>query len=241
MQAVVEFHLPGRCVMVLDQGTGVVEQQLTRQPTKIAERALNPLQPCRLPFVAERRRIDPSRIAERGHEQIDSARRLVVDRDPTLAEVDLQLTTRWGLKPHRRQRLCRQHAAQMRYRAFDSAQADHDSQFGRQLLAHHVRVAPMTAQPLSEPVRVPCQQTGPGWDPARQPATGSQVALHRLAVAPDLGCDPACTPAQIVKPLHRCHLVRRPHRLSPPIPAWRKIVQSIHRFAYPCYAGWLGS
>ena len=56
MQAVGKLHLPRDGIVVLDQGTGVVEQQLTRQAAEMAERALDPLQPGRLPLVPECRR-----------------------------------------------------------------------------------------------------------------------------------------------------------------------------------------
>ena len=46
--------------------------------------------------------------------------------------------------------------------------------------------------------------------------------LQHLPIAADLGRNPPSDPAQTVKLLHRRHLVRRPHRLSPPVPALQK-------------------
>ena len=89
MQAVGELHLTRDRIMVLDQGTGVVEQQLARQSAKMAERTLDPLQPRGLPLMPECRRVDTPRVAERGHEQEHLAQVLALDRDPALAKIDL--------------------------------------------------------------------------------------------------------------------------------------------------------
>jgi hypothetical protein len=104
MQAVVELHLPGCGIMVLDQRAGVVEQQLARQPAEVAERTLDPLQPCRLPLVLERVGVNPPRVAQRRHEQAHLAPPEALHLDPALAEVDLQLPPRRRLEPNRRQR-----------------------------------------------------------------------------------------------------------------------------------------
>ena len=98
---------------------------------------------------AERPPRKPARVAECRHEQEHAARVLALDRDPALAKVDLQLAPRRRLEPHRRQRLHRKLAPQIRHRPLHRAQADYDAQLGRQLLAHHVRVAPVTPQPLT--------------------------------------------------------------------------------------------
>ena len=68
-------------------------------------------------------------------------------------------------------------------RALDRAQADHHPAFGRQLLAHHVGVASMTAEPLGQPGLLPGQRTGPFARPVGRPATRGEVALHGFAVA----------------------------------------------------------
>ena len=175
--------------VVPDQRTGIVEQQLAWQTAEMAERALDPLQP----LVAERRRIDPPRVAKRGHKQEHLARALALDGHPALTEIDLQLATWRGLEPHR-QRFCGQLAPQMRHRTLDRAKADGDAQFRRQLLAHHVRIAPMTPQPLREPVSVPRQQAGtgrnPAWSldqPSHSPYRRNRRAGYREAPGADRG------------------------------------------------------
>lgn len=129
----------------------------------------------------------------------------------------------------------------MRHRPLHGTQADHDAQLDRQLLAYHVRIAPVTPEPLTQPSCVFYQKTGPGQNPAGRPSARCQVSLHRLPIAANLDRDPPRTPAKTMKPLHQRHLVRRPHRLSPPVLAGRRNVQSIRQLASPCYAGWLGS
>ena len=60
MEALVERHLPRARVVVLDQGAGVVEQHLCRQAAKVLERALETLEPGRLPLVLHRLHVDPA-------------------------------------------------------------------------------------------------------------------------------------------------------------------------------------
>ena len=239
VEAGVERHLPRGRVMVIDEGPGVVDQHLAGQAAEMLERALDALQP--LPLVPERLGIDPPRVAQGGDEQEQLARLAVLHHGPALAEVDLQLTPRRRLEPHRGQRLRRKLAPQMRHRPLHRAQADHHAQLGRQFLAHHVGVAAMSPQPIGHPGRVLGQLPGACRDPTRRPATGCHIALHGLPVAADFSRDPARAPAQVVQPQHRRHLVRRSHHLSPPVHAVRKNAQSIRHPASPCYAGWLGS
>jgi hypothetical protein len=115
--------------MVLDQRLGIVEQHLLGQAAEMPERALQPLEPGRLPLVPEGAGIDPARVAEGRHEQVDP-HLLVADRHPALAEVDLQLPPRRRLEAHRRQRLRRELAPQVRHRPLDRAQADDNPQLG---------------------------------------------------------------------------------------------------------------
>ena len=116
--------------MVLDQSLGVVEQHLCRQTAEVAERALDAVEPGRLPLVAERADVDPARVAQRGYEQVDP-RCLLTNPHAPLAEVDLQLPSRRGLEPHRRQSLRLQLAPLQRDRPLHRAQARHDAQLGR--------------------------------------------------------------------------------------------------------------
>ena len=207
----------------------------------MAERALDPLQPRRLPLMRERLRIHPPRIAQRGNKQVHPALLAALHRDPALAEVDLQLAARRRFEPHRRQSRRRKLAAQVRHRPLHRPQARHHPQLGRQLLTHHVGVAAAAPEPLSHPLRVPRQHAWTRRNPARRPATRSHIPLHRFAVAAHLSRDPARAPSQAVQPQHRRLLVRRPHHLSPPVPAVRKNAKLFRHPASPCYAGWLGS
>ena len=71
VQPLVEHHLAGPRVVVRDQRAGVVEQDLGRQPAEVAEGALDPVEPGRLPLVPERAHEGPARVAEGGDEQED--------------------------------------------------------------------------------------------------------------------------------------------------------------------------
>ena len=231
MQAVVELHLARHRIVVLDQRRGVVEQQLARQPAEVPERALDPLQPRRLPLMRERLDVNPTRVAQHGDEQIHPAPLAALHHDPPLAEVDLQLPFRRRLEPHRRQRRRRKLLPQVRHRPLHRAQARHHAQLGRQLLAHHVGVAAVATQPLSNPLLMPRQNAGPRRNPGRRPTARGYIPLHRLPVAAHLGRAPARAPAQPVQLQHRRHLVRRPHHLSPPIHDGQRNAHLVNQFA----------
>ena len=219
MQAIGELHLTRDRIVVLDQSTSVVEQQLARHPTKMEERAFDPFQPRRLLFMSKRCGINPARVAQGGDEQ-EHFVPLALDRDPALAEVDLQLSAGRRLEADRGQRFGRQLAPQMRHRPLHRAQADHNAQSRCQLLAHHVRIAPMTSQRVIQPGCMTRQQAGPGRNPTWRPGTRRQKPLNRLPIASNLRCDPPGAPTQAVKPLHRRHLVRRPLTcLRPSLPS----------------------
>jgi len=216
VQAVVEHHLTRRRVVLRHQGLGVVHQQLRRHAAEVAECALDAVEPGRLPLVTERPHIHPARVAEGRDEQMQLAPGLALDGGPDLAEVDLQLPPRRRLEPHSRQRLRRKLAPQMRHRPLHRAQAHMDAQLARQLLAHHVRVAAVTAEPLGNPDLVPGQHARPPRPTVRRPAAGGHITLHGLAAATQLGRNPPRAPTQPVQAQHRCHLIRVPHHLSPP-------------------------
>jgi hypothetical protein len=93
-------------------------------------------------------------LAERRHKQINLALIASIHRDPPLAEVNLKLSARWRLEPHRRQRLSRKLTPKVRYRPLDRAKADGHTQFRRQFLAHYVGVATMTPETFRKPIRV---------------------------------------------------------------------------------------
>jgi hypothetical protein len=190
--------------------------------------------------VPEGAGIDPARVAERGDEQ-ENPHRLLADPHPAFAEVDLQLPPRRRLEAHRRQRLRRELAPQVRHRPLDRAQADDNPQLGRQLLAHHVGIAAVAAQPLGQPRPVPGQRPGPLGRAIRRPPTRGEVALHRLAVAAKFRRDPPRAPAQIPQPQHRRHLVRHPHPLPPPVGYGRNNAHLVRHPVSPLLArgGWV--
>lgn len=86
--------------MVLDQGLGIVQQQLAWQAAEMAKRSLDALKPRRLSLVLKRLDINPPRVAERRHEQVYLASAVILHLDPALAKVDLQLAARRRLIPH---------------------------------------------------------------------------------------------------------------------------------------------
>ena len=101
MQPLVKSHLARRCVVVLDQRPGVVEQNLLRNPAEMAERPLHAVEPGRLSLMPEGAHKYSPRITERRHEQVQ-LHNLAADRGPRLAKVDLQLPPRRRLEAKRR-------------------------------------------------------------------------------------------------------------------------------------------
>jgi len=71
------------------------------------------------------------------------------DLDEPLAEVDLKLTARRSLEPHRRQRLGLQRLPVGLHGPLQSSQADGDPLLGDQILTHHVGVAAVADEPLA--------------------------------------------------------------------------------------------
>ncbi len=155
-EPLVEADLARRCVVMIDQRPGVVEQHLARHPAEVPERRLDAVEPGRLPVVAEGLDEYPARIAQRRHEQVDP-HALAGDRHPRLAEVDLQLMTGRRLEAQRRPRLGPQRLAQSRRRPLDRAQAHRPPSLAQQILAHDVGVASMPPEPFSQPVLKPLQ------------------------------------------------------------------------------------
>src|SRR5512133_743294 len=93
MQSDIELDLAGLAVVPDHQPSIVVEQHLFGDAAEVAERTFQPGEPAFLALVAEGPDIQPTRIAERGDEQVHLDA-LVADRRPALAEVDLQLLAR---------------------------------------------------------------------------------------------------------------------------------------------------
>ena len=146
--------------MAVDQRARIVEKHLLRRSAEVAEGCLHPLQPSRLPLVPEGAHENPPGIAKRRHEQIEP-HALAADRRPRLAEIDLQLMPRRRLEAQRRPRLRPQRLAQPPHRPLDRAQAHRQPFLARQVLAHDVGVAAMSAKPLRQPLLKPVELLRP--------------------------------------------------------------------------------
>lgn len=87
-------------VVVIDQGTGVIQQHLLRYPAKVTEGAFQASESRRLPLVPEGVDIVAAGIAQGGDKQEDLDR-LPIDADLTATQVDLQLLAGRRLEPYR--------------------------------------------------------------------------------------------------------------------------------------------
>jgi hypothetical protein len=145
--------------MAVDQGPGIIERHLARNPAEIGEGALHAVEPGRLPLAPERLDAAAPRIGKGRHEQAD-APALAVDRHAQLAEIDLQPPARRRLETNRRPGLRPQRPAQRRRRALHRAPADDQPVLARQILANHVGIAPALPKPLRQPVREPLKPPG---------------------------------------------------------------------------------
>jgi hypothetical protein len=103
MQTLVEAHLAGRRVMVVDQRPRIVEQHLLRHPAKAPERALHAVEPGRLPLVAKGPDKRPPRIAE-GRDKQMYPHRGTPNRHRDRPKVDLRLLSRRRLSKRRQAR-----------------------------------------------------------------------------------------------------------------------------------------
>ena len=156
-------------------------------------------------------------MAERRHEQVDP-HPLAADRHPRLAEVDLQLPSRRRLEAQRRPRLGRELAPIGLHRPLHGAQADLDPPLALEILAHDIRVAPVSVEPLTQPLLQPIELVATPRTGKRLPAARRDVAPHRRAAASELLRQPPRPPAQTMQPHHRRHFVRLQHDLPPRLP-----------------------
>jgi len=111
-----QHDLPARWIVVEDQRPRVVEQHFLRHTPVRPKRALHPVEPAILLFMAVCAHVQSTRMAKRGDEK-EHLRRRLADLNPPLAEIDLQLLSRRRLKPHRRSRRRHKFATQWRDRA----------------------------------------------------------------------------------------------------------------------------
>jgi hypothetical protein len=228
VQTRVEPNLARRRIVLLDQGAGIVEQHLLRHAAEVAERRLDPVEPGRLALVPERTDKTAPRIAQRRHEQVHPDA-LAADRNPRLAEIDLQLTAGRRLKSHRHPCLGHERLPQRRDCPLDRAQADHNALLARQVLANDIGIAAVPAKPLGEPVLQPIQGLPTPRRPVARPAPGRDIAPNRHMAAPELGRDPPDAPTQPPQPQHRRDLVRLPHPFPPQLVKPRRTSdQSVH-------------
>jgi hypothetical protein len=102
-----------------------------------------------------------------------------------------------------------------RDRSLDRPQAHRDPALARQILAHHVGIAAMPAQPFRQPVIEAVQRRRPIRHLRWCPAPGCNIPTHRHVAAPELARDPPDAPTQLLQPQHRRDLVRLPHHLTP--------------------------
>jgi hypothetical protein len=176
------------------QGPGIVEQHLLGHAAEMPERRLDPVEPGRLPLVAERLDEGAPRIPERRHEEVDP-NPLSPDRYPRLAEIDLQLPARRRLEAQRRPRLGHELPPVGPDRPLHRAQADGDPVLALEVLAHDVSIAAVPVEPLPQPGLEPVQLARPPRRRERPPAARGHVALHRRAAAPELVRQTASSPS----------------------------------------------
>ena len=213
VQPAIEADFPGRGVMVLDQGAGIVEQDFRRHAPEPEEARLHPLEPVQLALAKRGTDVHPTRISERRDEQMHPDP-LLGDPDPSLAEVDLQLLAGPGLEAHRRAPLGLQLPPPALDPLLHRAQADLDPVLALQLLANDVGVPAVAEEPLAQPVLQTVERRlALGLAEGRR-APGAKIAPDRVACAAELLRQPFGSPAKLVEPHHRGHLLRLDHLFS---------------------------
>jgi hypothetical protein len=176
-------------------------------------------------------------VAQGSYKQVDAQRLLIHERHGA-AEVDLQLLPRRGLVAHGGQPFSSQRTAQVFDRPLDSPQADPHAELSRQILAHHVSVAPMLLEPLGDPLPVRLQDAAPSPDVHRPPAAAPQVLPYRIAAAAQLPADALGSPAQRLQRQHLVQLLWRQHRLAPPVcPDLGSLNHSFHESSFAFEGG----
>ena len=213
-QSGVEHDGAGLRVVIGHERTRVIEEHLLGHAAEGEERALEPVEPALLAFVAERPHVDPARVAERGDEQedLDLA---PADLDEPLAEVDLQLAAWRRLEADGGPRLREKLLAIGRERALHGPQARDGALLAGELLTHDVAIAAIPAEAFAQPV-LQAVKPLPALQPLeRLPAAGVEVPLHRPPAHAQLARDPLRAPAQPLEPQHRRHRLRLDHLFPP--------------------------
>jgi hypothetical protein len=213
VQPAIEANFPGRGVMVLDQGAGIVEQDFLRHAPEPKKARLQPLEPVQLALAKRRPDVHAPRVAEGRDEQMHPDP-LLGDPDPSLAEVDLQLLAGAGLEAHRGALLGLQLPPPALDPLLHRAQADFDPVLALQLLANDVGVPAVAEEPLAQPVLQTVERRPALGLAEGHRAPGAKIAPDRIARAAELLRQPFRSPAELVQPHHRGHLFRLKHLFS---------------------------
>jgi hypothetical protein len=185
MEPGIEPDFPRHRVMMLDQGPGIVEQDLGRYPAKVQERALHPVEPVRLPLPQRGADMHPPRVTQRRHEQVDLDP-LVADPDLRVPKVDLQLVARPRLEAHRRTLLRLQLPPPALDPLLDRPQPDHDPMLARQFLAHDIGIASVPEKALAQPLVQSVENRFAYRLAERRRAAGAKVTPNCVARAAEL-------------------------------------------------------
>jgi hypothetical protein len=213
VQPYVEAHFARHRIVMLDQCLRIIEQHFRRNPAEPQERPFHAFKPVGLALPERGANVQPPRVAQRRHEQMHP-HPLAADPHPRVAKVDLQLPARRRLEPHRRALLRLQLPTPALHPKLHRAKPNHDPMFARQLLAHYVRVAAMPEKPFPQPIIQTVKRSSPH-RPAKwsRPAL-AQIPTHRVAGAAELLRKSLGSPAKLMEPQHRGHLLRLKHLLS---------------------------
>src|SRR3954469_23713385 len=211
---VVELNRPAHRVVAHDKRAWIVHQHFLRHTAEGRECALEPGEPMLLPLGPERTHMEPSRVPERRHEH-ECLHFRPSDLDQALPEVDLQLPTRWRLKPRRRQRLRLQRLAIGLHGALQRPPADCHAFLGQQVLAHHIGIAAMPNEPLAKPALKAVELLLPLRRLERLHTARRNVVFHSVMAAAQLPRNPLHTPSARPQAHHLRHVIRRLHHLPP--------------------------
>jgi hypothetical protein len=162
------------------QGARVIVEAAERDATKMAKGALVAIEQARQLFVGIGVGIQPPRIAQRQHEQMDGLQ-LLAEPDPQLAVVDLGLLARPGLEPYR----CQLRPFALGPIGFeitlDLLITAAEPQAHQLAVQHHTvppHLRPALRDELGELLDQSAPRPGPAWLPTTQP----EPALDRLAI-----------------------------------------------------------
>ena len=128
-----------------------MSNRISAGAAKVQERALDPVEPVRLPLPERWVDVHPPRVTQRRNEQVDLDP-LVADPDLRVTKVNLQLVARPRLEAHRRTLLRLQLPSPALDPLLDRPQSNHDPMLARQFLAHDIGIAAVPEEALAQPV-----------------------------------------------------------------------------------------